>query len=277
MEGQELRPTVRTRLAYLDQCFRWRGLATRSALTRRFGISQAQAAVDFREYLARCREPVPYYDTVRKTYVASDGHLGLDNAGDLPPMLEVIADGAGDRFDELPMPERQCPADIMRHLYRAMDRNVRIEIDYVSMSSGRTTSQWIAPARIGSDGERLHFRAWSFRHLEWRDYLPVRVSDASTFTTEPLLAPLPRDEEWETMVRVELRPRSDLSPDQQQAVRDEYEIGSDGTIIVETRAALAFYLDRRWGLDLAGSRLERAENSQAETDWIGSPSALCQK
>lgn len=263
MEGQELRRTVRTRIAYLDQCFRWRGHANRSALTHRFGISAAQAAVDFREYLSRCRNPVPIYDAVRKTYVASDRHLGLVDAGDLPPMLEVIADGAADRFDALPMPDRRCPAPIMRHLYQAMDRNLRVEIDYVSMSSGRTTSQWIAPARIGFDGERLHFRAWSYRHGEWRDYLPVRVSSDSSFATEPPPAPLPRDEEWETAVRIALRPRSDLSPEQRQAARDEYGFAGEDAVLVETRAALAFYLDRRWGLDLPGARLERAEDGRA--------------
>ena len=257
MEAQDLRRSVRSRLAYLDQCFRWRGQANRSALTRKFGISLAQAAIDFREYLARCQEPVPRYDTVRKTNVASDGHIGIDDAGELPPMLEVIADGAAARFDALPMPARQCPATIMRHLYQAMDRNLRIEIDYVSMSSGRTTSQWIAPERIGFDGERQHFRAWSYRHDQWRDYLPVRISNRSTFATEPLSDPLPRDEEWETVLRVTLRPRSDLSPEQQQAARSEYGFVGDDTITVETRAALAFYLDRRWGLDLPGSRLER--------------------
>ena len=258
MEAQDLRRTVRSRLAYLDQCFRWRGQANRSALTRKFGISSAQAAVDFREYLARCREPVPLYDAVRKTYVASDRHLGLEDPGELPPMLEVIADGAADRFDELPMPERQCPAAIMRHLYQAMDRSLRIEIDYVSMSSGRTTSQWIAPARIGFDGERLHFRAWSYRHDEWRDYLPVRVSDESTFATEPLSGPLPRDEEWETVLRVGLTPHPYLTPEQQRAVRSEYDFDGEDVLTIETRAALAFYLDRRWGLDLPGSRLKRA-------------------
>jgi hypothetical protein len=256
MEVQDLRRTVRSRLAYLDQCFRWRGQANRSALTRKFGISPAQAAVDFREYFARCRDPLPFYDTVRKTYVASDRHIGLEDPGELPPMLEVIADGAADRFDELPMPKRQCPAGIMRHLFQAMDRNLKIEIDYVSMSSGKTTSQWIAPARIGYDGERLHFRAWSYRHDEWRDYLPVRVSDASTFAIQPLPEALPLDLDWETKVRVALRPRGDLSAEQQRTARDEYGFADDEVLIVETRAALAFYLDRRWGLDLPSSRLD---------------------
>lgn len=183
---------------------------------------------------------------VRKAYVASDRHLGLEDASDLPPMLDVVADGAGERFDSLPTPDRQCPANVMRHLYRAMDRNLRVEIDYMSMSSCRTTSQWIAPAGIGFDGERLHFRAWSFRHRQWRDYVPVRVSDASTFATEPLAERLPRDEEWETIVRVALRPRSDLSEEQQQqAAREEHGFDGKELVVVETRAALAFCLDRR--------------------------------
>lgn len=261
MDGHSLREAVRVRLAYLDQCFRWRGHANRRTLTSRFGISPAQAAIDFRDYLSRCREPLPLYDAVLRTYVASDGHLGLEDPGELPSMLDVIADGAGDRFDALPMPSRQCPATVMRRLYQAMDRNHRIEIDYVSMSSGRSTSQWIAPARIGFDGERLHFRAWSYRHDEWRDYLPVRVSDDSSFATEPLPAVLPRDEEWETVLGVRFRPRADLSAEQRRAARSEYGFDGEDALTIEVRAALAFYLDRRWGIDLPGSRLERVPDA----------------
>ena len=33
-----------------------------------------------------------------------------------------------------------------------------------------------------------------------------------------------------------------------------------GDLIVETREALAFYLDRRWGLDRPDARLERASD-----------------
>lgn len=260
MDGPDVRPAIRARLAYLDQCFRWRGQANRSALTGRFGISAAQAAIDFRTYLDRCRDPLPQYDTVRRTYVASDRHVGLEDPGELPPMLEVIADGAGDRFAALPMPQRGCPADVVRRLYQAMERSLRIEIDYVSMSSGRNTSQWIAPTRIGYDGARLHFRAWSHRHSQWRDYLPARVSDASTFRTEPLPEPLPIDDEWEHPVHIELRPRSDLSAEQQRAVRSEFGLG-DGNLTIDTREALAFYLDRRWGLDGPDARLERIRDS----------------
>lgn len=260
MDGQKLHQAIKTRLAYLDQCFEWRGQANRSDLIAKFGISQAQAAIDFREYLDRCQPPLPIYDTARKTYVASDRHLGLADPGNLPPMLEVIADGAGGRFERLPAANRHCPALVMRHLYQAMERNLRVEVDYTSMNSGEWISQWIAPARIGYDGERLHFRAWSYRHCEWRDYLPVRVSQASTFATEQVPEPLPGDEQWETRVRIGLRPRSNLSPAQQDAVRLEYGFEGDG-FTVETSEALAFYLDRRWGLNQPGARLERISDA----------------
>lgn len=256
MNRQELRPATKARLAYLDQCFEWRGHANRSALTERFGISPAQAAADFRYYLELCRDPLPSYNTVRKAYITSDGHLGLPDEFERSEAGVVVAEGAGQRFEALPLPTRHCPPLVMRKLYQAMEQGHRIEIDYVSMTTGERTTQWIAPARIGSDGERLHIRAWSYRHGEWRDYLPVRVADTSSFGTETPPAPLPRDDRWETRVRIELRPRSDLSDEQQRAVRQEYGIQGKG-LVIETNEALAFYVERRWGLNLPGARLER--------------------
>lgn len=268
METDNLKPAIRTRLAWLDQCFAWRGLANRSDLIERFGISPAQAAIDFRIYLAKCRAPAPVYDTVRKAYVASDRHVGLTEPGDAPPMLDVVASGAGCRFEALPSPSRHCPGSVVRHLYQAMELGRRIEIDYASMSTGDRQTQWIAPARIGFDGERIHFRAWSYRHDQWRDYLPVRVSEASSFATEAPSDSLPIDEQWETRVRIELRPRSDLSPEQQEAVRLEYGFEGD-FLVVETNEALAFYVNRRWGLDLPGSRLERHDRDAAPSSPTG--------
>ncbi|WP_375282644.1 WYL domain-containing protein [Sphingobium yanoikuyae] len=255
MNRQELRPAKRARLAYLDQCFEWRGHANRSDLIDRFGISPAQAAADFRDYLDLCHEPLPSYDTVRKAYLTSTGHVGLPEGFEHPESAAVVAEGARERFEALPLPARHCPPVVMRRLYQAMEQGHRIEIDYVSMTTGERTTQWIAPARIGSDGERLHVRAWSYRHREWRDYLPVRVADTSSFAAETLPAPLPRDEQWETRIRIELRPRSDLTAEQQRAVRQEYGIDGD-CLVVETNEALAFYVERRWGLILPEARLE---------------------
>lgn len=255
MTGGELKPAQRARLHYLDQCLTWLGQANRRDLIEKFGISNAQAAVDFRIYMERVRAPAPAYDAVRKTYVADRAHRGLQDTLE-PSSLEAIYAQAHHDFARLPGPTRQCPALVMRELNQAIERRCFVEIDYVSMSSGRRDRQWIAPAHIASDGERLHVRAWSTDRSEWRDFLPVRVSINSSFAMRCRDEPLPPDEEWDTIIEVRLRPRADLSAEQKRAVRLEYGF-EDESIRFETRRALEFYLERRWGLDRSGARLER--------------------
>ena len=255
MTDGELKPALRARLHYLDQCLTWIGQANRRDLIERFGISNAQAAVDFRIYMERVCSPAPTYDAVRKTYVANRAHLGLEDITE-PPSLEAIYAQAHQDFARLPGPTRQCPAPVMRELNQAIERRCFVEIDYVSMSSGRRDRQWIAPAHIASDGERLHVRAWSPDRSEWRDFLPVRVSSGSSFAMRLVEEPLPPDEDWDTVIEVRLRPRADLTTEQKRAVRLEYGFEGDG-IRFETRRALEFYIERRCGLDRPGARLER--------------------
>jgi hypothetical protein len=71
-----------------------------------------------------------------------------------------------------------------------------------------------------------------------------------------LAEPLPRDDDWETIVTIRLQPKSNLSEEQAAVVRKEY--GFDGKFLdVETRRVLELFFDRRWGLDQKGARLER--------------------
>jgi len=255
MTDAELKPAMRARLYYLDHCLTWLGQANRRDLIEAFGISNAQAAVDFRTYLDLVREPAPSYDPVRKTYVADRGHRGLEEVP-APISLEAVYEQARADFSRLPGPARQCPPLVMRELNQAIERHCFLQIDYVSMSSGRRDRQWIAPAHIASDGERVHVRAWSQDRADWRDFLPIRVAAESSFALRPIAEPLPLDEDWETFIEVRLRPRSDLSEAQQQAVRLEY--GFDGDALrFETRRALEFYVERRWSLDRPSARLER--------------------
>ena len=144
----------------------------------------------------------------------------------------------------------------MRHLYQAIEQRLKIEIDYVSMSTGLRQNQWIAPAQFASDGERLHVRAWSFHHQQWRDYLPVRVSPESSFLAAPVGQELPRDADWEELIDIRLRPINDLSDEQKAAVRLEYGF-TEEVLRFQIRRSLEFYVERRWGLDRSGARLER--------------------
>ena len=193
---------------------------------------------------------------MRKCYVADPRHCGLPFAEDAGSPDEFVAHPTSDRLSVLPSPARQCPPFVIRHLWQAIEQRQKIEIGYVSMSSGLHQKQWIAPAHFASDGERLHVRAWSFHHQEWRDYVPVRVLPESTFAVAPVGEDLPRDADWDEVVEVRLQPLSSLTEEQQAAVRLEYGFTQD-VLSFEVRRSLEFYVERRWGLNRAGARLER--------------------
>jgi len=246
MMFDDLKYAQRQRLIYLDQCFAWRGTANRSDLIDRFGVSTAQAALDFKTYL----EPA------RKTYLAADLHVSLCPDDLFQDWQGILSGEDPERFDELPRLNRHIDVTIVSKLYQAMTERKAIEVKYVSMTTGNEDAQWIAPTSFASEGERLHFRSFSFQHEEYRDYIPVRIGRSSSFKTRSLDEALPPDDDWNTFVQIHLAPKSNLSELQKKAVRREY--GFTGpTLCIETRKALEFYADRRWGLDRPNALLER--------------------
>ena len=256
MMFDDLKYAQRERLIYLDQCFAWRGTANRSDLIDRFGVSTAQAALDFKTYLERASHAPPLYDAARKTYLAADPHVSLCPDALFQNWQGILSGEEPERFDELPSLNRQIDVNIVSKLYQAMTDRMAIQVKYVSMTTGNEDAQWIAPTCFASEGERLHFRGFSFRHEEYRDYVPVRIGRSSSFITRPIGETLPPDDDWNTIVQIHLVPKSSLSELQKKAVRREY--GFTGpTLCIETRKALEFYANRRWGLDRPNSRLER--------------------
>jgi len=267
MMFDDLKYAQRERLIYLDQCFAWRGSANRSDLIDRFGVSTAQAALDFKTYLERATQSPPIYDKGRKTYLAADTHISLCPDELFHGWQEILSDEDPERFDELPSLNRQLDVNIVSRLYQAMTDRVAIQVKYVSMTTGNEDAQWIAPTCFASEGERLHFRGFSFNHGDYRDYIPVRVGRTSSFKTRPIDENLPPDDEWNTIVQIHLVPKSNLSDLQKAAVRREY--GFTGpTLSIKTRKALEFYANRRWGLDRPNSRLERHSTMSLDADEI---------
>lgn len=240
-------------------------MANRRDLIARFGISSAQAALDFRLYLECSGKTPPIYDSVRKTYLAAEAHKPLAPSS-LTEAFETVLNPEDDATAILPPPLRRADPSVIASLYQAMRAKQAIHVRYTSMTSGADGGQWIAPTHFTSDGESVHVRAFSYKHRQYRDYLPIRVGADSTFETRPLSEPLPWDEDWNTRARVWLRPKSGLTREQASAVRREY--GFEGQLLcVETRKALEYYLDRRWGLNQNGARLERVK-----TDYDKLPS-----
>jgi len=262
MAFDNLKHAQRERLIFLDRCLTWRGIANRRDLMQKFGISAAQAALDFRFYLEWAGSAPPTYDPVRKNYVAADDHRPLAPSS-LTDAFDTVVNPDDGVSAVLPRSKRHADAAIVSRLYQAIKAKQALHVRYTSMTSGTDSGQWIAPTRFTSDGESVHVRAFSFKHGQYRNYLPIRIGLKSTFRKQPLSEPLPQDKEWNTSARIWLRPKMGLTKEQAAAVRREY--GFKGELLcVETRQALEFYLDRRWGIGTAGARLERARTEYEE-------------
>lgn len=256
MALDNLKHAQRQRLLFLDRCFTWRGVAKRRDLVDRFGISNAQAANDFRVYLSLIAHNAPQYDAHLKSYVASPEHVPIAS----PSMLDVfgVLDTSPDDAmpASLPRSKKWLDPCVATVLYNAISNQRRIRIAYTSMSSGETAPQWVAPTRFIFDGEAIHFRAYSFKRREYRNFHPARVEPESEYQTDETDTQLPFDVEWHTISVIWLRPSAHLSPAQAAVVRREYGF-RDELLEIKVRKAMEFYIDRRWGLGLPGSRLEK--------------------
>ncbi|WP_100269154.1 hypothetical protein [Epibacterium ulvae] len=258
MKLDDLKHAQRERLIFLDRCLTWRGMANRKDLIDRFGISTAQAALDFRVYLGLAHSSPPTYDPVRKTYIAASEHEALAPSGLTEAFAILTSDDEDTPSSALPRPERKADRKTIALLHQAIRSGKAIQVRYTSMSSGADDGQWIAPTRFTSDGESVHVRAHSFKHGEYRNYLPIRIDPDSSFEEKLIDKPLPEDVDWNTRAIIWLRPKTGLSEEQAKVVRREF--GFEGEWLrIETRRALEFFFDRRWGLDTVGARLERAK------------------
>lgn len=257
MAFDDLKHAQQERLVFLDRCLTWRGTANRRDLMLRFGISAAQAALDFKLYLERAAGAPPTYDPVRKTYVAAGDHRPLAPSS-LAEAFDTVVNPSDEASAILPRPDRNADPAVIATLFQALRAKQAVHIQYTSMTSGADGGQWIAPTHFTTDGESVHVRAFSFKHDQYRNYLPIRIGVSSTFKTRPLPEPLPWDQEWNTRARIWLRPKTGLTKEQASTVRREY--GFEGKLLcIEIRQALEFYLDRRWSIGLPGARLERCK------------------
>ena len=108
MKLNDLKYAQRERLIFLDRCFTWRGLANRRDLIEKFGISNAQAALDFKLYLEHVAGPVPQYDMVQKTYLAQPDHRSLFATALQDAFQSVLSSSDLTPSDLLPGPIRSA-------------------------------------------------------------------------------------------------------------------------------------------------------------------------
>lgn len=255
MAFEDLKYAQRKRLEYLDRLFFWNGAATRASLIQQFGISNAQAALDFRVYLKEGKEDALTYDATSRQYLAHENFDRLTGPAVTSELLEFFSDTQQSNFDELPDLQRSQNVQAFLPLYRTMRAKQSVEIVYQSMRDPEPETRCIAPLRFVSDGVRLHVRAYCFTRKQFRDFIPSRIDLDLSFLKTGGVENVPFDEEWFTWSILKLRPHERLTDSQKRVVRTEFGFTKD-VLEIRIRRALEFYTTRRWGLDQEFPRLE---------------------
>lgn len=249
-----------TRQQFLDGLFFWEGRVNRRDLIDTFRVSQPQAALDLKAYLAALPPGQVTYNTRRRRYEASATFEPLFGLPSIAPWLERSRQ-ASLAIEILPTLDRPLDVVLMARLYRAIRDRKTIRVAYQTMQRPSAEDRSITPTAFVSDGQRWHVRAYCHLREAYRDFVLSRI----TLSADEVLgsvegAELPLDVEWCSWVTLKLAPAAHLEESQQRAVCWDY--GFDGELSVTVRRTLEFYAMRRWGLDRPESRLRIIERTE---------------
>ena len=143
----------------------------------------------------------------------------------------------------LDVPLRHVDPQIVRGLVQAARNQLRVDVDYASLSSEIVSGRNIVPHTLIYDGIRWHVRAYCEKRGEYLDFVMSRfrgvpdLLDGSPHGRE-------QDVEWNTQVEVVVIPNPYLTPEQQAIIAMDYAM-QDGQLRFTRRIPLVHYaLDR---------------------------------
>lgn len=261
MSSPTPRYAYEARQRFLDGLLFWEGRVNRRDLIDTFRVSQPQAALDLKAYLAALPPGQVIYDTRHRRYEASATFQPIFGTPSIDSWLERSRQH-GLAIEVLPSLDRPLNAGLMAQLYRAIRDRKTVRIAYQTMRRASAEDRAITPTAFVSDGQRWHIRAYCHRREAYRDFVLSRIAlPADQVVADVKGAELPLDAEWFSWVTLKLAPAAYLEESQKRAVCWDY--GIDGELSVTVRRALEFYAMRRWGLDRPESRLSIVERTES--------------
>lgn len=238
----------------------WEGRLTTNHLCDAFHIGRQQASRDINKYINLTDQDQLILDRTIKGYRPADNFKPLFTQGTAHEYLLMLHQqyNQEETFEffnwgeaqstVLNVPERSISPNIVRGLIAAARANLRVDIDYVSLSTPEVRGRIIAPHSLVYDGIRWHVRAYCEEKREFRDFVLSRfrnepdLMDKSVNTRE-------HDEDWNYQVRANITPNPNLSEKQQRIVAEDYGMKNEKLSIVIRKALMHYYL-RRMGVTL---------------------------
>ncbi len=254
------------RFRLIEIIAQWEGRLTTNHLCDAFRIGRQQASRDINKYLNLTDRQQLILDRTIKGYRPADDFKPLFTQGTAHEYLTMLHQqyNQEETFEffswgeaqstVLNVPERAVSPKIVRGLIAAARANLRVDIDYVSLSTPEIRGRIIAPHSLVYDGIRWHVRAYCEEKREFRDFVLSRfrnepdLMDRSLNTRE-------QDDDWNHQVMVTITPNPYLSNKQQRVVAEDYAMENRRLTIV-TRKVLVHYYLRRMGVVLDEKRLK---------------------
>jgi hypothetical protein len=235
------RPALRDqRLRIMEGVLSWEGEIGNARVRQLFDLQPVQASrllADFRAMLGE--------------KLTEDGRakvLRLANPGDFEcsvPLNEYVLHTMASEVGNPALVDARVDLtevrpEIFATLRKAVLTKTGVEIAYASMTNPAYGKRVIFPRAIVHVGRRWHVRAWCMKRQDYRDFTMGRIRSAES-VLELFPLSIEKDDGWETFVELELQAHRELSPDQQQVVRNEFFSGKKSRFL-SIRACLAQYV-----------------------------------
>ncbi|BDA19429.1 hypothetical protein KAM345_033430 [Aeromonas caviae] len=179
-------------------------------------------------------------------------HQRQHEAGELSLPLMDLRYG---HIEILDVPNRHIDPVIVRGLVQAARSQLRVDVDYVSLSSAEQSGRNIVPHTLVYDGIRWHVRAYCEKKGEYLDFVMSRFRG----TPELLNASehgRKQDREWNTQVTAVVVPNPELSTTQQDIIASDYAM-VEGKLLITQRIPLLHYALERLQVSYDGEHRDQ--------------------
>jgi predicted DNA-binding transcriptional regulator YafY len=249
----EIKWEQQLRFRFIEIIAMWEGRLTTNHLCTAFRIGRQQASRDINKYLALTEREQLVLDRTIKGYKPANDFVPYYSRGTANEYLMLLhqqydTENTFEFFSWgnaqstiINVPERLISPQVVRTIVAAARANLRVDVDYISLSTPKVRGRIIAPHSVVFDGLRWHVRAYCEEKKDYRDFV------LSRFRSEPELMDKSsntrnQDTDWNVMVNIQVSPNPYLSEAQQHIVADDYAMKKNILSITTRKALVRYYL-----------------------------------
>lgn len=273
-EPNSLSPIQQQAYRCIELFAQWEGGCNATHLMQTFNISRPTARDHFKDYMAQHPDNL-CYDDKTKSYQPTAHFEPKHSSGQLDDYISISQRGLNTDLQaqsgntlRLGSHQRQPRPEIVRHILKAIDKNLRLDIQYASLNQPTGEDRIISPHSLIHDGHRWHTRAWCEKSQDYRDFVLTRILNIYDHEGKAQRS-AEHDERWNTWLSLSIEPDPRLDPNQQQLIAMDYGMEKNAAgkyqKHYEIRAALLIY----WKQQL---RIDRYRDSAEAQQIILSPS-----